>query len=108
MLRNSIMIASVAVIVLSIPARASECTSASEIAASHIRSATILSQPTKPAHNERICRAYATSNQLVTTRQNTASCIRSNDRQRDLALLDAEIEALNDALASNAAADTWL
>lgn len=92
MLRNAIVIALATINLLTPPAVASECTSTSEIAASRIRWATVRSQPLKPADNERICRAYAASfYELVTTRQNAASCIRSNDRQRDLALLDAHL-----------------
>jgi len=101
MLRIAVFIAIAAMNVLSIPAVASECTSTSEIAASRVRWVTVRSQPLKSAENEQICRAFATSfYESVTTRQVATSCIRSNDRERDLALLDSEIEALNNMLAS--------
>ena len=101
MMRLAIFIASATMSALSFPAVASECTSTSEIAASRIRWATVRNQPLKPADNEQICRAFASSfYESVTTRQVAASCIRTNDRQRDLALLDSAIEALNNMLAS--------
>ncbi|MCC8954183.1 hypothetical protein H8B02_12180 [Bradyrhizobium sp. Pear77] len=100
MTRIAILIASVAFNVASIAARASECISNSDIAASRTRLAATRSLPAGMAHDDRTCRAYAASfYELVTIRQAAANCVRGSDRERGLALLDSEIDAFNDALA---------
>jgi hypothetical protein len=101
MMKFALLIASAAINAMSIPALASECISTTDIAASRTRWASVRNQPVGATDSERICRAFATSfYESVTTRQAAASCMRSNDRQRDLAALDSEIDAFNTALAS--------
>lgn len=101
MTRIAVLIASAAIDVASIPAVASEWISGSDIAASRSRLAAMRSLPSGKADNDKICRAYAASfYELVTVRQAAANCVRGGDRQTDLALLDFEIDAFNDALAS--------
>ncbi|MDH2385516.1 hypothetical protein [Bradyrhizobium sp. CER78] len=79
---------------------ASECVSASDIAASRTRLAATRGLPAS-TDDEKTCRAYAASfYELVTARQIVANCARGNNLLRDLKLLDSEIDALNNALAS--------
>src|SRR5262249_54558066 len=93
-----VLIASASINASSIPAVASECTSNKHIDASHMRWAELRSQPTNAANNERTCRAYAASfYESVTLRQAAARCV---DSERDLAVLDSEINAFNDLLAT--------
>ncbi|OKO73774.1 hypothetical protein AC630_27920 [Bradyrhizobium sp. AS23.2] len=101
MARLALLLTSIAANAMPIPALASDCVSTSEIAASRAHWATVRNQPVAASENEKACRAFAVSfYESVTTRQAAATCIRSNDRQRDLAALDLEIEAFNAAIAS--------
>jgi hypothetical protein len=60
--------------------------------------ATLRSQPANAADKEKTCRAYAASSyESVTLRQAAAKCA---DGERNLALLDSEINAFNDLLAN--------
>jgi len=98
MRRIAVLIASAAINASTIPALAAECTSIKDIDASRSRWELLRSQPAKAADRERICRAYATSfYESVTLRQAAARCA---DGERDLALLDSEINAFNDLLAT--------
>jgi hypothetical protein len=98
MTRNIVLIASAAICASTIPAIASECTSNKDIAASRTRWATLRSQPANAADKEKTCRAYAASfYQSVTLRQTAARCV---DGERNLAVLDSEINAFNDLLAA--------
>jgi hypothetical protein len=91
------LVAFAAINVSAIPAVAAECTSNKDIEASRRRSATLRSQPAKAADSEKTCRAYAGSfYEFVTLRKAAAVCA---DRERNLAVLDSEINALNDLLA---------
>jgi hypothetical protein len=101
MQRFALLISSLALNAISIPALASDCVSASDIATSRAHWAAVRNQPAGASENEQACRAFAVSfYESVTTRQAAEACIRSNDRQRDLAALDSEIEAFNTAIAS--------
>jgi hypothetical protein len=92
-------LSSAVLIVCTIPAVASECASITEIAASHAQWTAARTQPVDPAKLTKTCRAYAASfYQVVLTRQAAAIC--GVGRQRDLALLDSEINAFNDLLAN--------
>jgi hypothetical protein len=52
-----------------------------------------------PSDTEKTCRAYAAAfYQMVVTRQAATIC--GGGRQRDLALIDAEINAVNDLIAA--------
>ena len=97
MRRITVLIASAAINASAIPAVAAECTSIKDIDASRSRWEMVRSQPAKPADKEKTCRAYAASfYESVTLREVTARCA---DGERDLAVLDSEINALNDLLA---------
>jgi hypothetical protein len=99
--RFALLIASLVTNAISIPALASDCVSTSDIAASRAHWAIVRNHPVGASENEKACRAFAISfYKSVTTRQAAEACIRSNDRQRDLAALDLEIEAFNTAIAS--------
>ena len=98
MRRIALLIASVAINASTIPAVAAECTSIKDIDASRSRWELLRSQPAKAAEKEKICRAYAASfYESVTLRQAAARCA---DGERNLAVLDSEINAFNDLLAT--------
>jgi hypothetical protein len=98
MTRLVVLIASVAINTMSIPAVASECDSMTELA-SRARWAGISRQPIRSTDTVEICRAYAASfYRIVLTRQAAAAC--GVGRQSDLAALDSEINAFNDLLAT--------
>ena len=98
MRRILVLIASAAINSSAIPAVAAECTSIRDIDASRSRWELLRSQPAKEADREKICRAYATSfYESVTLRQASARC---TDGERNLAVLDSEINAFNDLLAT--------
>jgi hypothetical protein len=96
MKRIILLIASAAINASTIPALAAECPN-KDIDASRTRWATLRSQPANVAGSEKTCRAYAASfYESVTLRQAAAGCV---DRERNLAMLDSEINAFNDLLA---------
>ena len=98
MRRIALLIASVVINASTIPAAAPECTSIKDIDASRSRWELLRSQPAKAAEKEKICRAYAASfYESVTLRQAAARCA---DGERNLAVLDSEINAFNDLLAT--------
>jgi hypothetical protein len=98
MRRIAVLIASAAINASTIPAVASECASIKDIDASRSRWELLRSQPAKAANKEMTCRAYAASfYESVTLRQTAARCA---DGQRNLAVLDSEINAFNDLLAT--------
>ncbi|MDH2386342.1 hypothetical protein [Bradyrhizobium sp. CER78] len=88
----------VAINAFTIPAVAAECASIEDIDASRSRWELLRSQPTKEADRDKICRAYAMSfYESVTLRQDEARCAGG---ERNLAVLDSEIDAFNDLLAT--------
>ena len=98
MRRMIVLVASAAINAATIPAVASECTLSKDIDASRARWATLRSQPVNATNNEKACRAYAASfYESVTLRLATAKCV---DGERNLAVLDSEINAFNDLLAT--------
>lgn len=81
-----------------ISAVASECMSRRDIDASRARWAPLLSQTANVIDKEKTCRAYATSfYESVTLRQAAARCA---DGERNLALIDSEINAFNDLIST--------
>jgi hypothetical protein len=91
-------IASAAINWSMIPAVAPECVSNKDLGAALSRWATLPSQPASAVGNEKICRDYAASfYEFVTLRQAAAKCV---ERERKLAVLDSEINAFNDLLAT--------
>src|SRR5262249_22039099 len=98
MRRIALLIASGRLNASTIPAAAPECTSIKDTYASRSRWELLRSQPAKAAEKEKICRAYAASfYESVTLRQAAARCA---DGERNLAVLDSEINAFNDLLAT--------
>jgi hypothetical protein len=92
------LIASAAINTSTIPALASECTANQDIDASRARWATVRSQSANAANREKACHTYAASfYELVTLRQAAAKCVEGD---RNLVVLDAEINAFNDLLAT--------
>jgi hypothetical protein len=87
MRRTFVLIASAVINASPIPAVAAECTSNKNIDATRTRWATLRSQPANAAD---------TFYESVTLRQAAAGCV---DRERNLAVLDSEINAFNDLLA---------
>ena len=101
MTRLAVLLASAAINASTIPAVAAECTSTRDIAASRVRWTTVRSAPAGSVDNDRICRAYAASfYESVTMRQAAATCARDIDHERTLAVLDSEIDAFNDLIAT--------
>jgi hypothetical protein len=94
----TVLIASAAINACTIPTVASECLSIKEIDASRSRWTTLRNRPAKAADKEKICRAYAASfYESVMLRQTTARCV---EGERNLAVLDSEINAFNVLLAT--------
>ena len=93
------LIACAAINASTTPAVASECTPNKDIDAFRSHWATLRRQPASAADKEKTCRAYAASfYESVTLRQAIAKCA---DGERNLAVLDSEINAFNDLLATN-------
>lgn len=83
------------------PAVALGCTSSRDIAASRARWAAVRGQPANASDSETNCRAYAGSfYESVTLRQATAMCLGGPDHDRNLALLNSEINIFNNLLAT--------
>jgi len=98
MRRVLVLIASIAMNVSTLPSVAAECTSIKDIDASRSRWELLRSQLAKTTDKEGVCRAYAASfYESVTLRQAAASCA---DGGRNLVVLDSEINAFNDLLAT--------
>jgi hypothetical protein len=100
MMRLAALLASVAIIASPIPSVASECASSRDVDVSRARWAAVRSQPTK-ADDQTSCRAYAASfYESVKLRQEAALCSRDTDQARKLTILEAEIDAFNNLLAT--------
>lgn len=100
MKRANPIIAACAMVALADPAFASGCLSNHEIAASRAHWAAQRNQPISGSATEASCRLYAGSfYELVKLRRTTAACVGESDREQNLAVLDAEIDAFNNLLA---------
>ena len=98
MRRIFVLVALAAINASTFSAVAAECTSIKDIDASRSRWELLRSQTAKAADRERICSVYAASfYESVTLRQAAASCPAG---ERNLAVLDIEINAFNDLLAT--------
>jgi hypothetical protein len=94
-----------ALFVLSLPtvsiASPSECAQVTDLAGARVRWAAIRQKSKDPANTENNCRAYSKSFfEAVQARQTVAYCGEGSDRQHDLSLLDLEINAFNNLIAS--------
>ena len=99
MTRIAILVTSLWIHALTIPALASDCASITETAASRPHLTTARNEKTGAGDIEKTCRSYADSfYRIVLIRQAAAAC--SVGRQRDLAVLDSEIDAFNELLAA--------
>ena len=101
MMRLAIVLASAAINASTIPAAASQCASATAIAATRIHWAVVRRQLNNATAHEVACRTYAALfYESVTTRQAVAGCIRDGDYGSEIAALDSEIDAFNNLLAT--------
>ena len=101
MMRLTVLLVSVAINTSTIPSVAAECASRTDIDFSRARWAAVRTQQTKTADNQTTCRAYAASfYESVKLRQETALCTRDTDQARNLTILDSEIDAFNNLLAT--------
>jgi len=79
----------------------SYCGQVSELAAARLRWAAARQSRVDPAQSEQKCRAYGIHfYDAVTVRQAASVCEDGSDRQRDLDLLDSEINAFNNLIAA--------
>jgi hypothetical protein len=95
-----------AIAVLAIPATASNvdaayCGQASELSAARLRWAATRQTHVDPGQADKICRAYGQQfYEAVEARQAASVCQDSVNRQRDVDILDAEIDAFNNLIAA--------
>src|SRR5262249_44956357 len=77
------------------------CGQGSDLAAARLRWAAARQSRVASAHGETQCQVYGISfYEAATVRQAVATCRDGVDRQRDLALIDSEIEAFNNLIAT--------
>ena len=82
-------------------AGASGCSQLSDLSATRLRWAAVRKSHVDPGQSEESCRSYRPSFfEAVTTRQAASICRDGGDRSRTLELLDTEIEAFNDLIAT--------
>jgi 4-hydroxy-3-methylbut-2-enyl diphosphate reductase IspH len=92
--------------VLAIPATvsnldAAHCGQASELSAARLRWAATRQTHVGPGQADKICRAYGQQfYEAVEARQAASVCQDSVNRQRDVDILDAEIDAFNNLIAA--------
>jgi len=85
-------------------ADASSCGQATEFAAARVRWAAVRQSRGDTTNNEKNCRAYGIHfYETVTARQAVSICRDGIDHQRDLALMDSEIDAFNNLIAAQCA-----
>ena len=79
----------------------SGCSQLSDLSAARHRWATVRESRVDPGQGEESCRSYRSNFfEAVTTRQAASICRDGADRRRTLDLLDTEIEAFNDLIAT--------
>jgi hypothetical protein len=79
----------------------SGCSQLSDLSAARLRWAAVRESSVDPSHSEESCRSYRSNFfEAVTTRQAASVCRDGADRHRTLELLDTEIEAFNDLIAT--------
>ena len=97
----SILLAFLAIEARTMPALASECTSASEITALRTRWAGVRKQFVNATDDNMRCRVFAASfYESVMTRQRAVTCARDANRDADISALDSEIDSFNNLLAA--------
>jgi hypothetical protein len=91
----------IALLMLPATADASDCARASELAAAQTRWAAARQSRPDAADTDKTCRAYGNHfYEAVVARQTASLCEDSGNRQRNLDLLDAEIDAFNSLIAN--------
>jgi hypothetical protein len=79
----------------------SGCNQLAQLSSVRLRWAAVRKSLADPAHKEESCRSYGSNFlEAVMTRHEASFCGGAIDRQRVLDLLDSEIEALNDLIAT--------
>jgi hypothetical protein len=82
-------------------AETSGCSQPPDFSAARLRWAAVRESRVDPGHSEESCRSYRSNfYEAVTTRQAASFCRDGTDRRRTLELLDTEIEAFNDLIAT--------
>ncbi|HET6326513.1 MAG TPA: hypothetical protein VK745_11100 [Polyangiaceae bacterium] len=82
-------------------AATSGCSQLPDLSTARLRWAAVRKSRVDPGHSEESCRSYRSNFfEAVTTRQAAAICGDGADRSRTLELLDTEIEAFNDLIAT--------
>jgi hypothetical protein len=82
-------------------AEMSGCSQLPDLSAARLRWAAVRKSGVDPGHSEESCRSFGSNFfDAVTTRQAASFCSDGVDRQRTLKLLDAEIEAFSDLIAT--------
>jgi hypothetical protein len=77
------------------------CGQVSDVSAARLRWERVRQNSGNPAQHEESCRAYSTLFlEAVKTRQVASICEEGPGRQRDLDMLDAEIDAFNNLIAA--------
>jgi hypothetical protein len=80
------------------------CGSTSQLASARLRWQAARQSPTDPALRDKNCRAFGIQfYEAVAARQATSACQDGIDHQRDLVVLDAEIDAFNELIATQCA-----
>jgi hypothetical protein len=99
-----IVILSMAILLASAIARAADmsgCNQLSHLSSARIRWAALRKSRPDPVHKEESCLSYRSNYyEAVMTRHEASFCAGVVNRQRVLELLDSEIEALNDLIAT--------
>jgi hypothetical protein len=79
----------------------SGCSQLSDLSGARLRWAAVRKSSVDPGHSEDSCRSYRSNFfEAVTTRRAASICRDGADRSRTLELLDTEIEAFNDLIAT--------
>jgi hypothetical protein len=104
MLMLRIIILAVALLIdpaLTARAGMSGCSQLSDLSTARLRWAAVRRSGVEPGHSEESCRSYRSNFfEAVTTRQVASICRDGAERSRTLDLLDTEIEAFNDLIAT--------
>jgi hypothetical protein len=80
----------------------SGCSQLSDLSAARLRWAAVRESRVSPGRSEESCRSYRSNFfEAVTTRQAASVCRDGADRHQTLELLDTEIEAFNDLIATH-------
>ena len=103
-LMSCIIILAVALLIdpaITAEAEMSGCSQLPDLSAARLRWTAVRKSRVDPGHGDESCRSYGSNFfEAATMRQAASFCKDGVDRQRTLELLDAEIEAFNDLIAT--------